>query len=236
MKLKSHIILFISLLLVNLIFCYYIVEDNYSPNIKNKRIPDKVKFKSAQKEEALVIKTDKASGTTKLEINMNDYNGKLVSLELKAKKDPNNPKKLKYKYKDNDDDKSTFVSVKYSDTDDSFKIVDPKKEDKLLYKVKFYTDKIKIEPDSTEYYYQIKKKDSKLKSYIDETNVATSKYDSKKGKLKVKKIIKNQEAKEDLYSTKDLHYLSYSIGVMGLETINPILRSVIVAEILKKGK
>ena len=118
MKLKSHFLIFSILFVINLFLIGSAVFDESSSGGSGgysfKRIvPDKVKFKSVDKEEALVIKTNKASGTTKLEINMNNLKGEPVKLELKAKVDPNNPAKIKYKYKDEDDDKSTFVAIKY---------------------------------------------------------------------------------------------------------------------------
>ena len=47
---------------------------------------------------------------------------------------------------------------------------------------------------------------------------------------------KGQEEKEDLFSTKDLNYMSYAVGIMGIESMDPKLRAVIAAEILKKEK
>ena len=210
-------------------------------------MPDKIKFKSAQKEEALVIKTNKASGTTKLEINMNKKDGNLLNLELKAKIDPNNTKKLKYKIKDEDDDKTTLVVVKYSDSeyDDDFKVINAK-SDELLYKVKFKDGKMKIGLDEEcNVAYELKNtSESKKKKTVKKIKVydckglyvASVSKSSDSGKYKVKKVLQDQEDKEDLYSTKDIKYLSYAVGVMGLEDMHPMIRAVIVAEVLKKGK
>lgn len=262
MKLKSHLIIFISLFIINLLLVGISVFDDSSPakgGYSYKRIvPDKVKFKSAQKEEALVIKTNKASGTTKLEINMNDYHGKLVTLELKAKIDPNNPRKIKYKYRDEDDDKATFVAVKYPDKNkegekvkeddkDSFKIfLERNGQESLVCKVKFSSGKMKIGSDEelATPTYEIKnvaerkkkKYVEKLKVYHKGNYVASVSQSKESGKYKVKKVLGEQEDKEDLYSTKDLNYMSYAVGVMGIEVMDPRLRAVIVAEILKKEK
>ncbi len=277
MKLKTHFIIFISLFIINLFLCGIAAFDKSSSantytNYSIKRIvPDKVKFKF-EEEEVLVIKTNKASGTTKLEINMHDYNGKLVNFELKAKVDPNNPGKLKYRYKDEDDDKLTFVSIKYpeikkaQDTDtnpnndnkakdnvdasdkDSFKIYYRNKNgtDSLIAKVKFTPGKMKIGPDEelatptyeikNELERKKKKNVEKLKVYHKGVYIASVSQSKESGKYKVKKVLKDQEDKKDLYSTKDLNYMSYSVGVMGIEVMDPRLRAVIVAEILKKEK
>ncbi len=276
MKLKSHIIIFSILFIINLFFVGVVAFNESSPANKGssytyKRIvPDKVKFKSAEKEEALVIKTNKASGTTKLEINMNDYKGKPVAFELKAKVDPNNPRKIKYKYRDEEDDKSTFVAVKYpeikkaqvnaTDTNkalsnpnenneekDSFKIFLEKDEKEFLVcKVKFGDGKLKIGSDENlaTPTYEIKnvaerkkkKYVEKLKVYHKGSYIASVSKSKDSGKYKVKKVKGEEEDKEDLYSTKDLNYMSYSVGVMGIEVMDPRLRAVIAAEILKKEK
>ena len=276
MKLKSHFLIFISLLIINLILCGIVAFDDSSPKNKsrsyNRVVPDKIKFKSAQKEEALVIKFNKASGTTKLEINMLDYNGKPVNFELKAKVDPNNPGKLKYRYKDEDDDKLTFVSIKYpevkkaqntdanpqqpdktknnvdADEKESFKIYYRNKNgtDALIAKVKFTPGKMKIGSDEelttptyeikNEFERKKKKNVEKLKVYHKGNYIASVSQSKDSGKYKVKLIKEGQENKEDLYSTKDLNYMSYAVGVMGIEVMDPRLRAVIVAEILKKEK
>ena len=269
MKLKSHFLIFFILFVINLFFVGAVVFNESSGNKGSsysfKRIvPDKVKFKSATKEEALVIKTNKASGTTKLEINMNS-NGETVNFELKAKADPNNPRKIKYKYRDEDDDKATFVAVKYPEIannnqeqnkeqvneqkqdKDSFKIfLERNGAESLVCKVKFGDGKLKIGPDEelANPTYEIKntlerkKKKSveKLKVYHKGKYVAAVSQSKESGKYKVKIVKEDQEDKEDLYSTKDLNYMSYAIGVMGIEVMDPRLRAVIAAEILKKEK
>lgn len=259
MKLKSHIIIFLSLFIINLFVCGAVVFDKSSgSNYSYKRVvPDKVKFKSAQKEEALVIKTNKASGTTKLEINMIDYNKQLVSLELKSKVDPKNPRKVKYKYKDEDDEKSTFCAVKYpeikeqdksqTDDKDSFKVLlERNGKEILVCKIKFSPGKMKIGSDEecATATYEIKnqterkkkKTVEKLKVYKKDIYIASVSKSKESGKYKVKKVKEGEEDKEDLYSTKDLNYMSYSIGVLALENMDPRLRAVIAAEILKKEK
>ena len=263
MKLKSHLIIFISLFIINLLLVGISVFDDSSPakgGYSYKRIvPDKVKFKSAIKEEALVIKTNKASGTTKLEINMvNISRGDMVNLELKAKVDPNNPRKIKYKYRDEDDEKATFVAVKYPDKNkegekdkkedkDSFKIfLERNGAESLVCKVKFGDGKLKIgsDEDLENPTYEIKnvaerkkkKYVEKLKVYHKGNYIASVSQSKESGKYKVKKVLGEQEEKEDLYSTKDLNYMSYAIGVMGIEVMDPRLRAVVVAEILKKEK
>ena len=75
-----------------------------------------------------------------------------------------------------------------------------------------------------------------IKVYHKEKYVASVSKSKESGKYKVKKVIENQEDKEDLYSTKDLNYMSYSIGILALEDMDPRLRAVIAAEILKKEK
>ena len=277
MKLKSHFLIFSILFVINLFLVGSVVFSDLSSGNKSsgysfKRIvPDKIKFKSAEKEEALVIKTNKASGTTKLEINMKGQKGDLVNFELKAKVDPNNPGKLKYRYKDEDDDKLTFVSIKYpevkkaqangSDTakvatnekvnnedKDSFKIYYREKDgrDAFLCKVKITAEKLKIGSDEelATPTYEIKNVfEKKKKKYVDKNKVyrsgnyvASVSKSKESGKYKVKKVKEGEEEKEDLYSTKDLNYMSYAIGIMGLESMDPRLRAVIAAEILKKEK
>lgn len=276
MKLKSHFLIFSILFVINLFLIGPTVFNESSPSSGSsgyyfKRIvPDKIKFKSAEKEEALVIKTNKASGTTKLEINMSNSKGEPVKFELKAKVDPNNPAKIKYKYKDEDDDKSTFVSIKYpgikkaqangSDTakvainekvnnedKDSFKIfLERNGSEALVCKVKFGEGKLKIGSDeelATPTYeikntLERKKKGNveKLKVYHKGNYIASVSRSKDSGKYKVKKVKQGEEDKEDLYSTKDLNYMSYSVGVMGIEVMDPRLRAVIAAEILKKEK
>lgn len=263
MKLKSHFLIFISLFIINLLFVGVTVFNDSSSNRGSgyyyKRIvPDKVKFKSADKEEALVVKTNKASGTTKLEINMNNIKGEPVKFELKAKTDPNNPRKIKYKYKDDDDEKSTFVAVKYpeknkegekpkEDDKDSFKIfLERGDKEALVCKVKFSYGKMKIGSDEelATPTYEIKnvserkkkKNVEKLKVYHKGNYVASVSQSKESGKYKVKKVKEGEEDKEDLYSTKDLNYMSYAVGVMGIEVMDPRLRAVIAAETLKKEK
>ncbi len=276
MKLKSHFFIFSILFVINLFLVGSVVFDKSSPSNRGsgysfKRIvPDKVKFKSAEKEEALVIKTNKASGTTKLEISMKNMNGEPVNLELKAKVDPNNPAKIKYKYKDEDDDKSTFVAIKYpgvkkaqangSDTakvatnekvnnedKDSFKIfLERNGSEALVCKVKFGDGKLKIGADeelATPTYeikntLERKKKGNveKLKVYHKGKYIACVSRSKESGKYKVKKVNEGEEDKEDLYSTKDLNYMSYAVGIMGIEVMDPRLRAVVAAEILKKEK
>lgn len=276
MKLKTHFIWFISLFLINLFLVGVIVFSESSSGNKGssysfKRIvPDKIKFKSAEKEEALVIKTNKASGTTKLEINMKGSKGEPVVFELKAKVDPNNPAKIKYKYKDEDDEKSTFVAIKYpgikkaqangsdtakvatnekvnSEDKDSFKIfLERNGAEVLVCKVKFGDGKLKIGPDEelATPTYEIKnvaerkkkKYVEKLKVYHKGNYIASVSQSKESGKYKVKKVKEGEEDKEDLYSTKDLNYMSYSVGIMGIEVMDPRLRAVIAAEILKKEK
>ena len=251
MKLKSHIIIFMTLFIINLFLVGATVFEESSHG-GSRTVPDKVKFKSAQKEEALVIKTNKASGTVKLEINLNDSNGKPVNFELKAKTDPNNPRKIKYKYRDEDDDKATFVAVKYPDANkedakDSFKIfLERNGQESLVCKVKFGDGKMKIGSDEelTTPTYEIKNQtERKKKKYVEKLKVyhkgnyiASVSKSKESGKYKVKRILGVEEEKEDLYSTKDLNYMSYSIGVLGIEVMDPRLRAVIVAEILKKEK
>ena len=274
MKLKSHFLIFSILFVINLFLVGVVVFGDFSSNGSGysfKRIvPDKIKFKSAEKEEALVIKTNKASGTTKLEICMRNMNGEPVNLELKAKVDPNNPAKIKYKYKDEDDDKSTFVAIKYpgvkkaqangSDTakvatnekvnnedKDSFKIfLERNGAEALICKVKFGDGKLKIGPDEelATPTYEIKNvAERKKKKYVEKLKVyhkgkyiASVSQSKESGKYKVKKVKEGEEDKEDLYSTKDLNYMSYSVGIMGIEVMDPRLRAVIAAEILKKEK
>ena len=276
MKLKSHFFIFSILFVINLFLVGSVVFDkssssNGGSSYSFKRIvPDKVKFKSAEKEEALVIKTNKASGTTKLEISMKNMNGEPVNLELKAKVDPNNPAKIKYKYKDEDDDKSTFVAIKYpgvkkaqangSDTakvatnekvnnedKDSFKIfLERNGSEALVCKVKFGDGKLKIGADeelATPTYeikntLERKKKGNveKLKVYHKGKYIACVSRSKESGKYKVKKVNEGEEDKEDLYSTKDLNYMSYAVGIMGIEVMDPRLRAVVAAEILKKEK
>ena len=275
MKLKSHFLIFSILFVINLVLVGIVVFDDSSSSrgssYRFKRIvPDKVKFKSVDKEEALVIKTNKASGTTKLEINMKNIKGEPVNLELKAKIDPNNLGKVKYKYRDEDDDKATFVAVKYpgikkaqgngsssvqvvtkdkvGDEDkDSFKIfLERDGKESLVCKIKFSYGKMKIGNDEecATPTYEIKdvterkkkKNVNKLKVYKGINYVASVSQSKESGKYKVKLVKEGEEEKEDLYSTKDLNYMSYAIGVMGLESMDPRLRAVIVAEILKKEK
>ena len=276
MKLKSHFLIFFILFAINLFLVGAVVFDKSSSGNRGsgysfKRIvPDKIKFKSAEKEEALVIKTNKASGTTKLEISMKNMKGEPVNFELKAKVDPNNPAKIKYKYKDEDDDKSTFVAIKYpgvkkaqangSDTakvatnekvnnedKDSFKIfLERNGAEALVCKVKFGDGKLKIGSDEelATPTYEIKnvaerkkkKTVEKLKVYHKGNYIASVSQSKESGKYKVKKVKEGEEDKEDLYSTKDLNYMSYSVGIMGIEVMDPRLRAVIAAEILKKEK
>ena len=266
MKLRSHFFIFFILLVINFAICWYIVDSNTF------KLPQKVKFKSASKEEALVIKFNDASGTTKLEINMNDCNGNPVVEEFKARKNPNNLNKLKYKFKDennkkrpvyvvkyskkeNEDDFKVFVSIKEEDLSDEDlpekeegkeKSKEDEKKETLVCKVKFGDGKIKIGGDEECLKaYEIKnmterkkkKSISKLKVYnMKGEYIASVSKSSESGKIKVKKVIKDQENKEDLYSTKDINYLSYAVGVMGLESMNPKLRAVIAAELIRKGK
>ncbi len=266
MKFRTHFIIFLVLLIINFAICWFFVD------LSTFRVPEKVKFKSVDKEEALVFKYNEASGTTKLEINMPDSYGNPVIEELKARKNPKNPKKLKYKYKDDNNKKKSIFVIKYSkDDDDDFKVFLSRKEEdysdedlsekeeeaksnskedakkeSLVCKVKFGDGKLKIGTDEElTKYYEIrnmterkkKKSISKLKVYnMKGEYVASVSKSSDSGKIKVKKVIKEQENKEDLYSTKDLKYLSYAVGVMGLESMNPKLRAVIAAELIKKGK
>ncbi len=258
MKLKSHFLIFSILFLINLFLVGSAVFEDSSSSSYKRIVPDKIKFKSATKEEALVIKTNKASGTTKLEINMTDIKGSPVVFELKAKVDPNNPRKIKYKYRDEDDDKATFVAVKYPDKNkegekvreddkDSFKIfLERNGQESLVCKVKFGDGKIKIGSDEeiATPTYEIKNQtERKKKKYVEKLKVyhkgnyiASVSQSKDSGKYKVKKVKGDEEDKEDLYSTKDLNYMSYSVGVMGIEVMDPRLRAVIAAEILKKEK
>ena len=262
MKLKSHFLIFTILFIINIGFCWFIFENaknsgsSRSYNYFSKRIvPDKVKFKSGEKE-VLVIKTDKASGTTKLEINMPNLKGEMVSFELKAKQDPENLKKLKYKYKDEDDDKLTFVTIKYPEPsndpnqviDDSFKILYHEKSgvDAFLCKVKFGDGNLKIGSDEqlatptyeirTTIERKKKRMVEKLKVYYKGMIVASVSKSSDSNKYKGKKVNNGVEANEDLYSTKDLNYMSLAVGIMGVENMDPRLRAVVAAEILKKEK
>lgn len=266
MKFRSHFFIFFILLIINFAICWYFVDASTF------KIPNKVKFKSATKEEALVFKFNEASGTTKLEINMNDSSGNLVIEEFKARVNPNNPKKLKYKCKDDNNKKKSVFVVKYSkkDNDEDFKVFlsrrdidysdedlteteedkpvskEEEKKETLVCKVKFGDGKIKIGSDEecTKAYELKNTTESKKKKSVNKIKVynmqgeyvASVSKSSESGKYKVKKVIKNQENKEDLYSTKDINYLSYAVGVMGLETMNPKLRAVIAAELIKKGK
>jgi hypothetical protein len=272
MKLKSHFLIFTILFVINLFFVGFVVfDDSSSPSRVKRIVPDKVKFKyTDNKDEALVIKTNKASGTTKLEINMNNKDGVPVKIELKAKVDPKNPAKLKYKYRDEDDDKSTFVAIKYpgvkkaqtngSDSanvatneqvnnqdKDSFKIfLERNGAEALVCKVKFGDGKLKIGSDEeiATPTYEIKNTlERKKKSYVEKLKVyhkgkyiAAVSRSKESGKYKVKLVKEGQEEKEDLFSTKDLNYMSYAVGIMGIESMDPKLRAVIAAEILKKEK
>lgn len=246
MKLKSHFFTFFILILINFGISWFILSA-LDEDAVSKKIPNKIKFKSAQKEEALVIKTNEASGTTKLEINMIDIKGNNVVEELKAKVNPENLRKLKYKYKDDNDEKRSIFVIKYSENDDDFKVfLERAEKEALVCKVKFGLGKLKIGADEEcTKAYEIKNiSERKKKKYISKLKVYNLKGDyvasvsksSESGKYKVKRVVANQENKEDLYSTKDLKYLSYAVGVMGLEEMDPKLRAVIVAEILKKGK
>lgn len=191
---------------------------------------EKIKIKSAAKDESLVIKTNNTSGTTKLEIN---FGG--VSAELKATqdKDPKNTK-LKYKVSGKDGEKSLFASVKRSGGSD-FKLVSA--DDKLLWKVKVTFSKIKISNNeegnnSLEIKYAGKK--GKIKVY-DSKGVNIAAVKSGSGKLKVKKVLENSE-KEDLYSTKDINYDSRAIGVLAFNEIPVKERAIILTELLRKGE
>ena len=184
------------------------------------------------KEEVLVIKFNKAaSATTKLEINLDG-----VVCELKARDDGKHENKLKYKEVLGEEEKALFASVKYSAEDDDFKLVDA--NDKLLWKVKVFSEKVKIsDNEEGNNYYQIKKnKKGKIKIYNqgeEEKNCGVVKY--KEGKLKVKAVV-NEEEKEDLYSCKELDDIYFAPGVLMLDKIPARERAIIVTELLRKGK
>ena len=234
MKTKNAILLIIILFLVNypIISMLNVPKD---PATATGLLQEKIKFKTGSgddKEEVLVIKFNKAaSATTKLEINLDG-----VVCELKARDDGKHENKLKYKEVLGEEEKALFASVKYSAEDDDFKLVDA--NDKLLWKVKVFSEKVKIsDNEEGNNYYQIKKnKKGKIKIYNqgeEEKNCGVVKY--KEGKLKVKAVV-NEEEKEDLYSCKELDDIYFAPGVLMLDKIPARERAIIVTELLRKGK
>ena len=130
---------------------------------------------------------------------------------------------------------------------DSFKIfLERNGSEALVCKVKFGDGKLKIGADeelATPTYeikntLERKKKGNveKLKVYHKGKYIACVSRSKESGKYKVKKVNEGEEDKEDLYSTKDLNYMSYAVGIMGIEVMDPRLRAVVAAEILKKEK
>lgn len=224
MKLRTHLLVFFGLLILNFSLFYYFGL------LKPRVLPEKIKFKSLNSEEALVIKKN-ASGTIKLEINFGGACG-----ELRATVDNSSLEKLKYKAKDEDGDKSLYAYVKYSKNGD-FKLFNS--NDKLLWKIKVDQNKIKIANNEEgknplEIKTTTKNGKTKIKVYnIKGVNIASVKHGD--GKLKIKKVVSESE-KEDLYSTKDINYLSMSVGILAISEIPAKERAIILTELLRKGK
>lgn len=232
MKFKYVVLIFTILLAVNYPIASYIIEnDLLSIETEELYIPEKVKIKTGSgddKDDVLVIKYDKASGTTKLELSLDG-----VFATLRANRDEKHLDNLKYKETD-DKEKSLIAEVKYGDS--GFKLVD--KDDKLLWKVKVTYDKIKIsDNEDGNNPFQIKKnKKGKIKIYDrgqESANIGVIKQSS--DKLKVKAVTQGEE-KEDLYSTKDLPASKFAIGVLIFKQIPVRHRAIILTELLRKGK
>ena len=69
-------------------------------------------------------------------------------------------------------------------------------------------------------------------AYVANIYIASVSRSKESGKYKVKLVKEGQEEKDDLYSTKDLNYMSYAVGIMGIESMDTKLRAVIASEIL----
>lgn len=233
MKLKFVFLIFIVLFAINYPIALYLVkEDPLAIFAESDEMPEKVKIKTGSgddKDDVLVIKYDKASGTTKLELNLDG-----VIATLRAKKDDDHQDRLKYKEADDKSDKFLVAEIKHKD--DDFKLVD--ENGKLLWKVKVNYDKVKIsDNEEGTNAFQIKRnKKGKVKIYDRGQESSSIGVIKKSGdKLKVKAVAKEEE-KEDLYSTKDIANSKFALGVLMFKQIPVRYRAIILAELLRKGK
>ena len=181
---------------------------------------EKIKFKTADdKTEALVIKEHSDHET--IEVNIDGQ-----AFIMKARM--NKPGVRKYKELIGTDEKSLIAEVKIKD--DSFKLVD--ENDKLLWKVKFKGEKVKIsDNEDNKNPFELKKSEDKVK--VKDKNgkeIARVKYYSDNGKLKLKDM-----TGKELYISKSYTKLSGAIGVMAINEIPAKYRVVIAAELAKQG-
>lgn len=181
---------------------------------------DKLKFKTAADQEALVIK--KYADHEKIEI---DYSGERSVLKARA----NENGRVKYKEALNDQEKQLIAEVKYKD--DSIKLVDEKEQ--LLFKIKFKDEKIKIaDNEEMNTPFELKSKSPEKTEIRDKsgTEIGNVKFYPDTGKLKVKDAANNEKL-----ILKNFHN-SAAPGVILFEEIPVKIRCIIINELIKKGK
>lgn len=180
---------------------------------------DKLKFKTADGTEALVVKN--YSDHVKLEIN---YDGIKATIKGRA----NDKGRVKYKEAVADQEKNLVAKVKLKE--DSIKLVD--EQEVLLYKVKIKDGKVKIS-DNEEMLnsFELKRKDANKIEIRDRTGaeIGNVKFYPDNGKLKVKDagekeilIIKNYKS-------------SFAPGVIMFKEIPVRMRCIIISELLQRG-
>jgi hypothetical protein len=181
---------------------------------------DKLKFKTANDQEALVIK--KYADHEKIEI---DYSGEKATLKARA----NENGRLKYKEALDDQEKQLIAEVKYKD--DSIKLVDEKEQ--LLFKIKFKDEKIKIaDNEEMNTPFELKSKGPEKTEIRDKSGneIGNVKFYPETGKLKVKDAANNEKL-----ILKNYHN-SAAPGVILFEEIPVKIRCIIINELIKKGK
>ncbi len=178
---------------------------------------EKIKFKTPDEKEALVIKL--YSDRTKIEL---DYDG--VKKVLKGSKKASG----KSKYKD-EQSGELVAEIKYKD--DGFKLRDSSA--KLLWKIKLKDGKIKIsDNEEGNNPYEIKFKDTEKAKVMDQggTQLGKVTFKTDTGKTKVKDSSENE--KMACKAGKPL----FSAGAILFEKIPVLHRAIIIGELVQLGK
>jgi hypothetical protein len=179
----------------------------------------KIKFKTSQGTEALVIK--KYQDHEKLEI---DFAETKAVIKSRA----NDKGRVKYREDTAEGEKKLVAEIKYKD--DGFKLVD--ESESLLFKVKIKDDKIKIanNEEMTDSFVIKKKNDNKFEIRDkSENEIGNVKFYPDNGKLKVKDAAENE-----ILIAKELKSTP-APGPILFEEIPVKLRFIIIAELLKRG-
>lgn len=196
------------------------VVNKPTANAKVENSYNKLKFKTANGKEAIVIK--KYADHEKIEI---DYSGKKAVLH--AHTDKNGC--VKYKEVLDNQEKQLIAKVKYKDN--SIKLVDTKEQ--LLFKIKFKDKKIKIaNNEEMNTPFELKSKGTQKTEIRDKNGkpIGKVKFYPDTGKLKVKDAANNEKL-----SIKNYHN-SVAPGVILFEEIPVKIRCIIINELIKKGK